>query len=112
MPYGDGTGPAGMGPLTGRRMGFCAGNVAPGYANPMRPCGWGMGFGRGGYGRRIGARMWPGYVGPFQRARQFFAAGPVSEKEILTAQASFLEENLTAVRERLDALKADKEENE
>jgi len=25
MPRRDGTGPNGMGPLTGRRMGFCAG---------------------------------------------------------------------------------------
>jgi len=26
MPYLDGTGPRGMGPMTGRRMGRCAGN--------------------------------------------------------------------------------------
>jgi len=42
MPYRDGTGPAGQGPMTGRGMG---------------PCGEGMrrGFG-GGYGRGFGIR--------------------------------------------------------
>ncbi len=33
MPRGDGTGPMGMGPLTGRGVGFCAGYRTPGYAN-------------------------------------------------------------------------------
>ena len=34
MPGGDGTGPAGMGPMTGRAAGFCAGFAMPGYMNP------------------------------------------------------------------------------
>ena len=34
MPFGDGTGPAGMGPMTGRAAGFCAGYPVPGYMNP------------------------------------------------------------------------------
>jgi len=34
MPLGDGTGPAGMGPMTGRAAGFCAGYPVPGYMNP------------------------------------------------------------------------------
>ncbi len=34
MPFGDGTGPAGMGPMTGRAAGFCAGFPTPGYMNP------------------------------------------------------------------------------
>jgi len=33
MPFGDGTGPAGMGPMTGRAAGFCAGYSVPGYMN-------------------------------------------------------------------------------
>lgn len=37
MPRGDGTGPAGQGPMTGRAAGYCAGYNSPGYANP----GWG-----------------------------------------------------------------------
>jgi hypothetical protein len=35
MPFGDRTGPAGMGPMTGRAAGFCAGFPAPGYMNPF-----------------------------------------------------------------------------
>jgi len=31
MPRGDGTGPMGLGPMTGRGAGFCAGFPAPGF---------------------------------------------------------------------------------
>lgn len=34
MPRGDGTGPAGMGPMTGRAAGYCAGYQSPGFMNP------------------------------------------------------------------------------
>ena len=34
MPRGDGSGPAGMGSMTGRAAGFCAGYGVPGYMNP------------------------------------------------------------------------------
>ena len=77
MPFGDGTGPRGLGPTTGRGAGFCAGFGRPGFANPMssysRPYGygnlkpvwprWGYGFGRGfGRGwRRWGAYGYPGW---------------------------------------------------
>jgi hypothetical protein len=43
MPRGDRTGPAGVGPMTGRGMGVCAGNTTRG------------GFGRG-CGRGVGMR--------------------------------------------------------
>lgn len=111
MPYGDGTGPAGMGPRSGRGMGPCAGSTATGYAN----YGLGMGFGHGrrsgrGFGCRAANYSQPGYRGSFRAGRRFFAAGPVNEKEILAAQAGFLEENLTAIKKRLEAL--EKNENE
>jgi hypothetical protein len=35
MPAGDGTGASGMGPMTGRAAGFCAGFPVPGYMNPV-----------------------------------------------------------------------------
>jgi len=50
MPFGDGTGPRGMGPMTGRRAGYCAGFGQPGFANPIMGRGW-SGF---GWGRRYG----------------------------------------------------------
>jgi len=61
MPAGDGTGPMGMGPMTGRAAGFCAGYGMPGYTNPIPGRGLGMGFGRGrGFwgGGRGGGRGW------------------------------------------------------
>ena len=47
MPFGNGTGPAGMGPMTGRAAGYCAGYPVPGYMNPYvgRPGpGYGIGY--------------------------------------------------------------------
>jgi hypothetical protein len=35
MPGGDGTGPQGLGPMTGRAAGYCAGYQEAGYANPV-----------------------------------------------------------------------------
>jgi len=32
MPNGNGTGPVGVGPMTGRGAGYCAGNNAPGWS--------------------------------------------------------------------------------
>ena len=55
MPRGDGTGPAGLGPMTGRAAGYCAGYNVPGYMNPMPGGGFGYGWGRGrGRGRGRG----------------------------------------------------------
>ena len=52
MPRGDGTGPAGLGPMTGRATGYCAGYEQPGHMNPIP----GRGFWcRGG---RAGGRGW------------------------------------------------------
>ena len=45
MPFGDGTGPMGRGPMTGRGAGFCAGFGSPGFTNPIP--GRRFGFGRG-----------------------------------------------------------------
>jgi len=33
MPRGNGTGPMGAGPMTGRAAGYCAGFATPGFAN-------------------------------------------------------------------------------
>jgi len=67
MPAGDGTGPAGLGPMTGRAAGFRAGYPVPAYMNPV--------VGRGGfYGpgvpafRPHGAGLYgygPSYAAPY-----------------------------------------------
>ena len=66
MPGGDGTGPNGFGPMTGRAAGFCAGYSVPGYMNGIpgrgRGFGWGRGGGRGfGWGRGRGFRGGRGF---------------------------------------------------
>lgn len=42
MPFGDGTGPQGMGAMTGRGAGYCTGVRQPGFFSRL--------FGRGGFG--------------------------------------------------------------
>ena len=63
MPGGDGTGPAGWGPMTGRAAGYCAGYPVPGYRNPV-PGRW-AGAGRGVPGCGAAPYGYPyGTVGP------------------------------------------------
>ncbi|HHU50608.1 MAG TPA: DUF5320 domain-containing protein [Firmicutes bacterium] len=55
MPRGDCTGPRGMGPMTGRAAGYCAGYPLPGCANSLPGFGMGLGLGCGrGRGRMGG----------------------------------------------------------
>jgi len=74
MPLGDGTGPAGLGPMTGRAAGFCAGYPVPGYMNPVlgRAGFYGAGgsafapYGAGSYGYGAGYGMpYSGYGMPY-----------------------------------------------
>lgn len=62
MPAGDRTGPWGLGPRTGRGLGYCSGSPYPGFMIPGPRFGFGRGFGRGmGLGRGRGfRRQWFG----------------------------------------------------
>lgn len=68
MPFGDGTGPRGMGPMTGRGAGYCAGFGRPGFANPILGRRW-FGFGwRRPYGYPYAYRLpipYSGYGYPY-----------------------------------------------
>jgi hypothetical protein len=104
MPHGDGTGPMGLGPMTGRRAGFCAGYGVPGYANWVAGRGLGRRFGWGGVGRgwyTAGGPRWPGY-GPDWPA--VHSLSREQEVDLLKAQAQSLQEALKRVNDRLDAL--------
>jgi len=122
MPGGDGTGPGGMGPMTGRAAGFCVGYPAPGYANPVGGRGyggWGRGFRGGGFGRgrgfgwgRAGYGL-PAYgsaVNPYA-----YGAAPIGpmiapqqELDGLKSQAEYFEDSLDGIKKRIEELESRK----
>jgi hypothetical protein len=111
MPGGDGTGPAGLGPMTGRAAGYCAGYPVPGYMNPIGGRGYG-GWGRGGgawrrpfygpaYGPAYGAAA--PYPAPYAAP---IAPGMTKEQQLdaLKGQAEFLQSTLDGIRKRIEEL--------
>ena len=135
MPGGDRTGPAGLGPMTGRAMGYCAGYATSGYVNPVAGRGFGAfgrGFGRGGggFGRGGGGGGWrnrfyatglagwqraglgmPAYgVPPMQPAAYPAPLTPAvagkQELDILKGQAEYFEDALEGIKKRIEELQA------
>ena len=99
MPRRDGTGPMGLGAMTGRGAGYCAGY---GFSRPMNPVGGrggAFGFGRGlgigcGYGRGFGRGICRGW---------YYGAGaaPEQEQAALKSQLANLEQLSADIRQRL-----------
>ena len=109
--FGDGTGPMGQGPMTGRGAGYCAGYDGPGYANPISRRG--VGFGRGGVGlprygggRGRGYRNWYRATGlpGWQRAYPPVQPTAKEEKEMIKEEKEILQEEMNALKERMKAL--------
>ena len=123
MPRGDRTGPTGAGSRTGRAAGYCAGYSVPGYMNPA--------FGRGGAGfgagRGRGWRNWynatgmPGWmragmgypsaytppaVPTYPPTTPPYLTQPSRELEMeaLKEQVKYMEDGMTAARERIAEL--------
>lgn len=110
MPRGDGTGPMGMGPLTGRAFGFCAGFRTPGFTNPGTGAGLGRGCGYGrGFRRMSSFGTVPGWVPAGYSVFNGAFASAETEKEYLTRQADFMENQLEQVKKRLEKLRAEQE---
>lgn len=129
MPWGDRTGPTGMGPMTGRGAGYCGGYGAPGYASPMFGRGFrGRGGGRGGGGRGFrnryyatgvpgwqhwgGAGWAPPWGGPPPHAPYASgrpAAGRDQEIDFLKSEAERLQGALSDINDRLRDLAAEEE---
>ena len=104
MPGGDGTGPLGMGSMTGRGAGYCAGTDIPGSANMIPDRGRGMGGGRGrGFGRGL---CWLGAIaaGGLLARTLFGAASKADEKAVLTEQAKTMEGALANIKQRLEEM--------
>ena len=123
MPGGDGTGPGGMGPMTGRAAGYCAGYPIPGFANPMAGRGFGFGFGgRGGRGRRnwfyaTGLTGWqragygaPAYSGAAAAMPYAAPYAPTvtreQEVDMLKGQAEYFEDALDGIKKRIEELES------
>lgn len=107
MPGGDRTGPMGMGPMTGRGAGFCAGFPVPGAMNAVPGRGFrGGGGGRGGRGGRRGWRH--GYyatgVPGWQRAAWGWPAFGAASAYAPTGAAPFVP-SAPAPQQELDFLK-------
>ncbi|MBN2073852.1 MAG: DUF5320 domain-containing protein [Actinobacteria bacterium] len=128
MPRGDGTGPAGMGPMTGRAAGYCAGYSVPGFANPYGGRYFGAGMGAfGGRGRgyrnwyyatgvpgwqRFGAGFpaWGGMAGYGNPYMQGFS--PDQEVKILKDQADILKKQLDDIQARIEEVQQEAEKKE
>lgn len=107
MPRGNGMGPAGLGPMTGRAAGRCAGADTPGFANAAggggRGLGRGMGRAQGGFGRGLRNQFLatgkPGW------ARTSAGIAPdVDEKQVLSDQAKALQAQIDAIQKRITEL--------
>jgi hypothetical protein len=93
MPGRDGTGPSGLGAMTGRGLGFCSGVGVGRYGS-----GFGAGYGRGLDSDSVMAA----------EEEDFFNIAPSEsmEKEILSAERDYLEARLSTIKEHLDRTKA------
>ena len=125
MPAGDRTGPRGLGPMSGRGLGCCAGYPAPGYMYPggRGSLGRGLGFGRRpgrgfrrgtgrGFGRGLGrGPLWdrglydhPYYAGHYAPPVDPYGipwnqpVGSVDEEALLADEVDILNEDLEAIQ--------------
>ncbi len=109
MPGGDGAGKAGLGPMTGRAKGYCAGYPVPGYMNPAVGA-WGFG-GRGwgkirGWGRGRGRSQIPYYGNSYSAHPSPYAQNITAQQEtdMLKEEARAMKEEIEAIEERIKEL--------
>ncbi|TKJ18759.1 MAG: hypothetical protein CEE43_17330 [Promethearchaeota archaeon Loki_b32] len=117
MPGGDRTGPRGLGSMTGRGLGYCAGYDAPGYTiGPGMGLGrgwgrgWGVGYGRGfGYGRGVGYGRGLGYRGPnYAPVYTPYPSGiipqitPENQLTMLKQEKEYLESEMNGIKSAVD----------
>jgi len=95
MPRRDGSGPLGLGAMTGRGLGACTGVNAPIYGR-----GFGRGFARG-FGRGIGLGFGRGFG--FGVSANYYSNQTIS-KEALQAQKERLKEMIDDIDKQLEIL--------
>lgn len=119
MPRGDQTGPMGMGAMTGRGRGICAGYGSPGYTTApgagVRAMGTGFRRGAGMGGGRRFRRGFPNAYGPNAgRYGGYYGLAaaypsvmdPEIEKQALRSQADAVQRELDAIHKRLHAIES------
>ena len=105
MPRGDGTGPMGTGPMTGRAAGYCAGYHTSGFMNPVGGRGLGLARGRGGgLGRGLAMRRGRGRAFGFAPAPFAPALTREQELDMLRSQADWLKDQMDAINQRIGEL--------
>ena len=126
MPGGNGTGPQGLGPMTGRAAGYCAGYPMPGYMNPISGrgrgrFGFGRGWGRGGWGRGWGRGFGrqgfaypyangypysasPNYADPYVGYPYGAEGTPQEEAQMLKEQAKVMKEQAKGMQEEIGSI--------
>ncbi|MGM0472161.1 MAG: DUF5320 domain-containing protein [Bacillota bacterium] len=114
MPRGDGTGPEGLGPQTGRAAGYCAGFDVPGYANGRPRQGLARGRRRGaasgrGLGRGRGMRA-RNRVFATQRQANVRPQTAQDEAAYLKQEKKALQDELEAIENRLETLADENQE--
>ncbi|MDD4751482.1 MAG: DUF5320 domain-containing protein [Synergistaceae bacterium] len=86
MPRGDGTGPTGRGPMSGRGMGFCVRTFETGETSYI------------GGGIRRGFRRW------FGRGCAVMNASTENKKEFLEDEKNFLQKRLESLEKELEKM--------
>ena len=103
MPRGNGTGPDGLGPMTVRAAGFCAGFNLPGVMSH------GAGRGFRGFWRHGSGRGWRNrFCAPFYPANTPQVSAK-QELEYLKEQAQYLKESLDEINKRVEQLQTEAE---
>ena len=118
MPGGNGTGPMGMGPMTGRAAGACAGFGMAGYANSPARGGFGVGNGRdrGIRGRNAGRGFrhmfqvtgFPGWTRFGGYDESYHDHDPNFEKQTLKSRVKAMQSELDFIKKRLSEIETEK----
>ncbi len=117
MPGGNGTGPTGMGSMTGRAAGFCSGFGMPGYANAPARRGFGVGYGRRrelrgrnagrGFRHMFQATGLPGWMRFGEYDAPYQDPDPSLEKQMLKSQVKAMQSELDFIKKRLSEIETE-----
>ncbi len=110
MPRGDRRGPEGMGPMTGRGLGYCNNYSTPGFTKgvPRGGAGFaGFGYGRG-HGRGMGGGCGRGYRN-FGYQNYAFAQNNVDESKLIESEMEALKNQMSILEKRLSEIKKEED---